>query len=90
MKAILFYIFYGINWVMTFLPLRVLYLFSYLFFILMYYFPGYRREVVWGNLKNSFPDKPDHELKVLMRKFYIHLSDIFIEVLKLQNMKERF
>lgn len=88
MKAILFYIFYTINWVLTFLPLEVLYLFSYLFYFLMYYFPGYRKKVVWLNLRNSFPDKSDHDLKVLMRKFYLHLSNIIIESLKLQHMRE--
>ena len=57
MDAIGYYMFYGINWIITLLPLRVLYIFSDFIFLLLYYFPSYRRKVVATNLKNSFPEK---------------------------------
>ncbi len=86
MSAIGFYIFYGINWVMTLLPLSVLYIISDFLFILLYYFPSYRRKVVRENLRNSFPEKSDAELESIEKKFYHHLSDLFIEILKLTHM----
>jgi len=86
MGAIGFYIFYGLNWVITLLPLSVLYLFSDFLFLILYYFPSYRRRVVAENLKNSFPDKSEEELKVIAKKFYRHLADLFIEILKLTHM----
>ena len=79
MDAIGYYIFYGINWVITLLPLRVLYLFSDFLYLVLYYFPSYRRKVVATNLKNSFPEKSDEELKSIEKKFYRHLADVFIE-----------
>jgi Kdo2-lipid IVA lauroyltransferase/acyltransferase len=86
MKAIAFYLFYGINWIITLLPLRILYVFSDLLFFLLYYFPSYRRKVVANNLKNSFPEKSESERKAIEKKFYKHLADLFIETLKLTHM----
>lgn len=88
MDAIGYYIFYGINWIITLLPLRVLYVFSDFIFLLLYYFPSYRRKVVATNIRNSFPEKSEKELKLIERKFYKHLSDHFIETFKLPHMSE--
>jgi KDO2-lipid IV(A) lauroyltransferase len=86
MGAIGYYIFYGLNWVITLLPLRVLYVVSDLFFLVLYYFPSYRRDVVAMNLKNSFPEKSPAELKSIGKKFYRHLADIFVETLYVTHM----
>jgi KDO2-lipid IV(A) lauroyltransferase len=95
MDALGYYIFYGINWVITLLPLRVLYLFSDFLYLVLYYFPSYRRKVVARNLKNSFPEKSDEELKSIEKKFYRHLADVFIETvyvthMSLEEQKRRF
>ena len=86
MSAIGFYIFYGLNWVITLLPLSVLYLFADFLFVVLYYFPSYRRKIVAENLRNSFPEKSESELKSIEKKFYRHLADLFIEILKLTHM----
>jgi KDO2-lipid IV(A) lauroyltransferase len=86
MGTVGFYIFYGINWVITLLPLKVLYLFSDLLFLLLYYFPSYRRKVVAENLRNSFPEKSAEEITLIGKKFYRHLADLFVETLKLTHM----
>jgi KDO2-lipid IV(A) lauroyltransferase len=52
----------------------------------MYYFPGYRRDVVRTNLKNSFPEKSEKEIKLIEKKFYHHLCDLFLETFKLTHM----
>jgi len=88
MGAIVFYIFYIINWVITLLPLPVLYFFSDILFPVLYYFPSYRRKIVAKNLRNSFPEKSDKELKVIEKRFYRHLADLFIEILKLTHMNK--
>jgi KDO2-lipid IV(A) lauroyltransferase len=89
MGTIGFYIFYGINWIVTLLPLRVLYVFSDIIFFFLYHFPSYRRNVVAANLKNSFPEKPDDELRIIEKRFYRHLSDLFIETLKLTHLSNK-
>ena len=89
MDALGYYIFYAVNWVITLLPLRVLYVISDFTFLLLYYFPSYRRKVVAENLKNSFPEKSDAELKSIEKKFYRHLADMFVETVKILHLSEK-
>ena len=88
MGAIGFYIFYGINWVITLLPMRILYVFSDFLYLVLYYVLAYRRKVVAENLRNSFPEKSAEELKTIGKKFYRHLADLMIEILKLTHMSK--
>jgi KDO2-lipid IV(A) lauroyltransferase len=89
MGKIGFYLFYGINWLITLLPLRILYLFSDILFIFLYYFPSYRKKVTIENLRNSFPEKSSEEIALIGRKFYRHLSDLFIETFKLTHLSNK-
>jgi Kdo2-lipid IVA lauroyltransferase/acyltransferase len=88
MEAIGYYLFYGINRIVTLLPLRFLYIISDFLFLLLYYFPSYRRKVVASNLKNAFPEKAEEELKCIEKKFYKHLADLFIETFKLFQISQ--
>jgi KDO2-lipid IV(A) lauroyltransferase len=74
---------------MTLLPLPVLYLFSDFLFLFIYYFPGYRRQIVRINLKNSFPEKSEKEILIIEKKFYHHFCDLLIETLKLTHMSKK-
>jgi KDO2-lipid IV(A) lauroyltransferase len=89
MGTVGYYIFYGLNWIITLLPLGILYLFSDILFLLLYYFPSYRRKVVTENLRNSFPEKSAKEIALIGRKFYRHLADLFIETLKLTHLNNK-
>lgn len=89
MEAIGYYIFYGLNWIITLLPLRVLYLFSDFLYYVLYYVIKYRRAVVATNLKNSFPEKNEEELRIIEKKFYRHLADLLVETFKLTHMSEK-
>jgi KDO2-lipid IV(A) lauroyltransferase len=89
MGTIGYYIFYGMNWIITLLPLRILYLSSDILFLFLYYFPSYRRKIVAENLRNSFPEKSEKEIALIGRKFYRHLSDLFIETLKLTHLSNK-
>jgi len=86
MGAIGYYIFYGINWIITLLPLPVLYIISDILYLVLYYYPSYRRKVVATNLKNSFPEKTEEELKSIEKKYYRHLADLVIETFKVTHM----
>ncbi len=89
MTAVAYYIFYGINWIFTLLPLRILYVISDFIFLFLYYFPGYRRKVVANNLKNSFPEKTSEELQGIEKKFYHHLCDLIVETVKLTHLSNK-
>jgi KDO2-lipid IV(A) lauroyltransferase len=89
MDAVAFYIFYGFLWTITLLPLRVLYVISDLLYIIVYHIAGYRKKVVRNNLKNAFPEKTDAERASIERKFYRHLSDMFVEAVKFIHLSEK-
>jgi Kdo2-lipid IVA lauroyltransferase/acyltransferase len=89
MEAIGFYIIYGFAWVLTLLPLPVLYVFSDIIFPVMYHFPGYRRKVVRNNLENSFPENSIWDIIKIEKAFYHHLCDLFIETFKLIHISNR-
>jgi len=63
-------------------PFWVMYLYSDFFYFIIYYIVGYRKKVVYSNLKNSFPDKSDDEIKKIAKKFYSHFVDIMLESMK--------
>lgn len=64
------------------LPLRVLYGLAWVIFVGTFYGPGYRKKVVFTNLRNSFPDKSPAEIMQLAKGFYRHFSEIVVEILK--------
>ncbi len=84
-----FNIYYIFTWVFMLLPLTVLYIFSDFLFIILYYFPSYRRDVVSKNLHNSFPEKSDREIRTIEKKFYHHLADLFVEIPKLEHLGKK-
>ena len=64
------------------LPLRILYLFADFLFFTSYYLVGYRKKVVTDNLKKSFPEKSDLEIKEIRKKFFKNFSDYISETTK--------
>ena len=67
--------------IFRFIPFPLLYLFSNCLGFLMFAL-GYRKKIVFKNLRNSFPEKNDKEIKKIAFKYYIHLADIMLESLK--------
>ena len=51
-------------------------------YVLLYYVIGYRKKVVLENLRNSFPEKNEDEIKLIRKKFYKYLCDLFLETFK--------
>lgn len=64
------------------LPFFILYLISDFLYLIMYRLIGYRRKVVFANIRNSFPEKTDKEIKQIEAKFYSHLCDLVVESVK--------
>lgn len=84
-----FYLFFILTRPFLWLPMRVLYLISDFLYFLVYYFPGYRKRVVFNNLRNSFPEKTEDDLVRIAKKFYSHLCDSFIESFAMDGMNKR-
>ena len=79
MKFIAYIFTYGFVWLLHLLPEFALYLLSDLLYVLMYHVAGYRKRVVYGNLRKAFPDLNEQEVGKIARKFYHHLSDLMLE-----------
>ncbi len=75
-------IFYGILYLFSLLPFWLLYGFSWIIYVLLNYLIGYRRKVIYNNLKNSFPEKSEAEIKVIQKKFYKNFAEYMVETLK--------
>ena len=89
MNALGFYLLFPLIWAFTLLPLRIQYLLSDLLFVLNFLFIGYRKKVVYLNLRNSFPEKSNKDIRSITRKFYRHLFDQMIESIALMHMSPR-
>lgn len=82
LQAIIFYTSLPFYYLLSILPFPLLYGLSDLLYLLLYRLIGYRKKVVLGNLRRSFPEKSPEELKLLSRKFYRHLCDLLLESFK--------
>jgi KDO2-lipid IV(A) lauroyltransferase len=68
------------------LPLRILYAISTCACFIIYRVVGYRKQLVWDNLKHAYPEKSDDEIKLIMGRFYQSFCDHWIETMKLLTM----
>ena len=85
----MYYIFFALLYVVSLLPLRVLYLVSDFIYLILYYIIGYRKEVVFGNLALAFPEKSTAERTAIAKKFYRNFTDNWIEVIKMISIPEK-
>lgn len=89
MPFVVFALTYPFIWIFSRLPMRILYMKSDFFYFLIYYVFGYRKKVVLDNLKLSFPEKSDEELKQISKKFFKHFTDLFMESVKAFSISEK-
>lgn len=89
MKKIGISIVYAIVWTLAWLPLPLLYVLSDGLCFLAHRLVRYRLKVVRQNLRNSFPEKSVKELRHIETRFYHHLCDYSIELLKLIHISDK-
>lgn len=82
-------VFYGIIYGLSLLPMRVLYVFADFLFFVLNYIIGYRRKVIYNNLKNAFPEKSHQEIQLIQKKFYRNFADYLLETLKCFSMTQK-
>lgn len=82
MQALTYYIALPFIYLVAILPFPLLYLLSDAVYFLLYHVIGYRKKVVFANLRNSFPEKSEKEIEKLARKFYSYLCDLMLETFK--------
>ncbi len=91
LKSIKFAPFY----ILSLLPFWIIFGLAQISYFLLFVVIGYRKKVVYENLKNSFPHKSELEIHLEAKRFYRHFCEIFIESVKLltisrKQMKKRY
>jgi len=86
----MYYVVFSFFYVLSLLPMRILYIISDAAYLLVYYVIGYRKAIVMKNLEIAFPEKSNEELVKIAKAFYHNLLDSFIETIKLVSASKRF
>lgn len=89
MKKALYYIIYSVTYLISLLPLWLLYGLSEFIYFVIFHLIKYRRPLVQKHLKESFPEKSTTELKKIEREFYQWFSDYLVESIKMLSMSKR-
>jgi KDO2-lipid IV(A) lauroyltransferase len=82
-----YYFYYGLFWLISLIPLKVLYLLADLVQPIVK--RKYRRKVVNDNLAKSFPEKSEAEREKIADDFYHMLCDYMVEDIKLFSMSKK-
>ena len=82
MKTVVYYLLLPLIYLVSILPFWWLYRISDVLFFLLYYIVGYRKKVVSTNLRNSFPEKSEAEIKAIQIRFFRYLCDLLVETIK--------
>ena len=85
----MYYIIYGLLYLFSLLPFRVIYFISDGVYALIYYVFGYRKKVVMSNLLIAFPEKTEKERKKIAKQFYHNLADTFMEIIKIISISDK-
>jgi KDO2-lipid IV(A) lauroyltransferase len=88
MWSVLYYILYGVCFLLSLLPFKMLYFLSDCLYFPLYYCIRYRRKIVRKNLLASFPDKTGKEIARIEKKFYAFFCDYIVETVKLLSIRE--
>jgi len=86
----MYYVVYGVLYLVSLLPLWLLHLFAEGISFLLYHIVRYRKNVVLSNLEIAFPEKTAAERARIARKFYRSFVDNFIETLKCLSASPSF
>jgi len=86
----MYYVVFIPLYLLSLLPLPVLYLLSDTLSAFNWYVIGYRKKVVLDNLRIAFPEKTEAERKSIAKKFYRNFVDNFIETIKLITASRAF
>ena len=95
MQFLVYILAYPLLWLISILPFRIFYWLSDCIYFTVYHIIRYRRKVVSENLALTLPHLSKEERKKTERKFYQHMCDMFLEMIKTmsitpEEMEKRF
>lgn len=83
-----YHILFFLLYLLSLLPMRLLYLLSDGLFFPLFHVVKYRRKVVEKQLDECFPDKSMQERRAIERQFYHFFCDYLVEVIKLFSISK--
>jgi Kdo2-lipid IVA lauroyltransferase/acyltransferase len=89
MQKFSYWCLYGSLYGLSLLPFPLLYALSDGVCFLLFHVFGYRKAVVYQNLRNAFPEKSPAEIDRMARAFYHYLCDLFLEMFKTLSISKR-
>lgn len=89
MQFLIFLFFYPLLWLISILPFRLLYLFSDFVCFICYYIIGYRKKIVRENIAMALPYLSEKERLLVEKKFYHHMCDMFLEMIKTMTIPQK-
>lgn len=89
MKALIYILCYPIILIISRLPFSILYSISDIVYFIIHKILGYRKNIVKDNLRLVFPKHSFSQLYKIEKGFYIHLCDIFLEIVKSLGMNKK-
>lgn len=89
MQYLVYLLAYPLIWSISMLPFRLLYLFSDIVYFFVYHIIGYRKKTVRQNLAIALPELTNQERLVIEKKFYHHMCDMFLEMIKTMNISKK-
>ena len=85
----LYYLVYFFLYLISLLPLWILYGISDGLYWILYVMLGYRKAVVLENLTRSFPEKEKSEIDQITKAYYHNLCDSIVETIKLMSISKQ-
>ena len=85
----LYYLVFASWYLLSLLPLRILYVLSDILYFPLFYVLRYRRRIVRKNLDDSFPERSAEERDKIEKKFYHFFCDYVVETIKQFSMSKK-
>lgn len=89
LKNIAYHILFVVWYMVSCLPMWILYGISTFLSIILFYIIRYRRKIVHQNIKASYPNFSSRHRWLIERHFYMHFCDLFIESIKYFSISEK-
>lgn len=88
-NKLLYYVLRAVVWMISILPMRLLYVLSDALYILVYRCIGYRVKLVKKHLADCFPEKTHDERLCIERQYYHWFCDYIVETLKMFTISDK-
>lgn len=83
------FLYYCVTLPWSVMPLWLIYVLSDLFYFVIRFVIPYRKKVVLANLKHSFPNQDESEIKRIQKRFYRFFANLFAESIKNLTISEK-